>query len=391
MHNGRRQNGHTYSPRHNDRNFTAEAKNIDRSKTSHNIEWCWDGASNFDESELHFYKERYQTQLDITNAKYERNGHKENIKKMNDWRKSQSHCPEEELLYYGSMNNTVSVKILKECFDDYLKALNEWNDTHGQHMHILDWALHQDERGAPHIHLRRVWDYMDTGRYQLGQDKALEFAGVALPNPHQKKGRFNNRKQTFDKMMRDKWISIGREHGIEIETTPQPQQKVGKSLDKYIQNQEKEREQENNKIKKEREKLEKDKAQMIQDYQKEVGFNQISNDYDLPQPRTFETAKHYYNRAKPVFDKYVDTFSKNVKNTRQVKESYAKKDIQQQERIKDLEVEKHNLERQNKESQEKIDNWNKKTPTELRDIANTKEYKQQKQHIKSKSQWEQER
>ena len=47
-------------------------------------------------------------------------------------------------------------------------------------------ALHVDEEGAPHIHMRRAWIYRDeNGIESIAQSKTLQAAGIPLPHPEQ--------------------------------------------------------------------------------------------------------------------------------------------------------------------------------------------------------------
>ncbi len=256
QHSGRKhRTGRTYSTKHNDRNFSTEADNIDREKTSDNIVWTWcdkfetleDGSPlhSIDEAELVFYQERYGKQLAATNEKYKKARHKERVKSMDEWRKQVKHAPEEVITQIGKMNDHPDLDLFTKCFQEYLDELEKWNRTHGNVMHILDWSLHQDEIGAPHTHIRRVWDYYNprTKQFELGQEKALEAAGVPLPHPDKAPGRFNNRKMTFDAEMRIVWQNICKEHGLEIETIPLPKNEVGMSLDQKIRQNEEERRQ----------------------------------------------------------------------------------------------------------------------------------------------------
>lgn len=248
QHSGRtHRDGKTYSTKHNDRNFETEADNIDKSKTKDNSEWTWcqdkEPSLTFDKAELKFYEKFYQKQLDATNEKYLKGRHKEKVKTMDAWRKQKKHAPEEVLIQIGKVGERPDIEVFKKCFLQYLDELNKWNKEHGNCMHILDWALHQDELGAPHVHLRRVWDYYnkETEHLELGQEKALEAAGVELPKPKEAPGHFNNRKMTFDAEMRIVWQNIVKENGLEIETEPLPKNKVGMSLDQKIRQNEEER------------------------------------------------------------------------------------------------------------------------------------------------------
>ena len=90
----------------------------------------------------------------------------------------------------------------------------------GTHVHILDWALHLDE-GTPHIHERHVFDCKNNyGELCPQQEKALEELGVPLPNPDKKKGRNNNRKQTFDAECRKMLFRICEKYNLHLQTEP---------------------------------------------------------------------------------------------------------------------------------------------------------------------------
>ena len=104
-------------------------------------------------------------------------------------------------------------KIATEFFD-------EMEEKFGTHVHILDWALHLDE-GTPHIHERHVFDCKNNyGELCPQQEKALEELGVPLPNPDKKKGRNNNRKQTFDAECRKMLFRICEKHNLHLQTEP---------------------------------------------------------------------------------------------------------------------------------------------------------------------------
>jgi len=238
MHSGRvnKKTKKAYSTKHNDRNFKSEAENIVKDKSGNNITWnIYGDGYTFEEAELKFYKENFTKQLNHTNECYEKSRHKERIKTMEKWMATRQHCPEDTIQQLGCINNHPDVEKSVECFYEYLDWLNEWNDAHGKPFTILDWAMHQDEQGAPHFHVRKVWTYKDSesGFLTTGQTKALELAGIQRPYPNQKEGKKNNPKITFDKMCREKWISIARKHGLEIEDTPKPKDQVGLTLEEF--------------------------------------------------------------------------------------------------------------------------------------------------------------
>ena len=144
-------------------------------------------------------------------------------------------APEEQILQIGRMEQYPEVEVSLSCFEEYLTWLNKWNEEHGKPFFILNWAMHQDEVGAPHFHLRRAWPCKneDTGLTTTDQTKSLLKAGILPPDPEKKISKKNNPKMTFDKMCREKWIFIARSHGLEIEDTPKPREESGKTLEKF--------------------------------------------------------------------------------------------------------------------------------------------------------------
>ena len=52
------------------------------------------------------------------------------------------------------------------------------------------------------------------------QDKALEELGFELPDPTKEKGRFNNRKMSFDAECRRMFLEICKKHGLDIDMEP---------------------------------------------------------------------------------------------------------------------------------------------------------------------------
>lgn len=240
--------GRIGSAKHNDRSFDlSHAAHVDQTRTNLNQVWLnqsfitimgdvtdlqESAFKTLEEYELDFYQ-LYQQQCDITNANYIRQGHPERCKTPEDLYHGKLTRPEELILQIGDMHDNIPQDVFMSCVEEYIEQFNEWNDEHGEHGQILDVSYHFDEQ-SPHAHIRRVWDYVDkNGVYRLGQNKALEQAGIELPNPLQKPSRYNNRKMTFDAMMRGKWQEICKNHGFEIETEPRPNRKHKKKAE-YI-------------------------------------------------------------------------------------------------------------------------------------------------------------
>lgn len=283
---GKGRAGHTFGTKHNDRSFDIEnAHNIDAQLTPDNLVWhCYmpdsevevakeeddiesfysplnwrlqaeldealgtdfaaqdkaryfaekgsaDGMSmTFEQAETRFYQEHFSEQLKETNDKYRANGHPERCKSMAAWKQARRNAPEESLYQIGDKHVTgehADVATLKVCYEEFEMEERRWNDEHGNPFTVLNRSVHVDEPECPpHIHVRKVWHYKaDDGTLRLGQEKALERAGIALPDPDKKVSRYNNRKMVYDAMMREKWLDILDRHGIQVEKVPLPDRK----------------------------------------------------------------------------------------------------------------------------------------------------------------------
>lgn len=223
--------GRQGSARHNDRSFltgrSAEwqqehAPHIDTERTADNVVWTWDGQADVEASERAWYQQEYRQAQARTNERYRREGHADRCKSTDQLYEGRLTRPEEMILQVGKQADSIDPAEFAQAVDRYLDRLDEWDTTHGGHMHILSIALHVDE-ASPHLHIRRVWDYTDRdGLTRLGQAKALESAGVPLPDPSKPAGRYNNRKMVFDTIARGWWQEACREQGWEIETEARP-------------------------------------------------------------------------------------------------------------------------------------------------------------------------
>lgn len=223
--------GRSGSAKHNDRSFMKErsdawrqehAPHIDTDRTADNVVWTWDGQTDVEASERAWYAQEYQQAQEATNARYTREGHSDRCKSTDQLYDGRLTRPEEMILQVGTQADGIDPAEFAQAVDRYLDKLDEWDTDHGGHMHILSIALHVDE-ASPHLHIRRVWDYTDRdGLTRLGQARALEAAGVPLPDPTKPTGRYNNRKMSFDSMARGWWQECCREQGWNIETKARP-------------------------------------------------------------------------------------------------------------------------------------------------------------------------
>ena len=224
-----------FTPRHNDRNFDiSHAEHIDPERTKGNIYWNWmnDPEATFEDAEKEFYEQHCRTHLDAVNQRYLEQRHPERVRTMDEYRKGPRTCPEETILMIGRKGDSIPPKTLRAICED----LRNWEESTVSGLKVLDIALHVDEEGAPHIHMRRAWIYRDeNGTESISQGKALEGAGIPLPHPDRPQGRNNNRKQTFSRQERQALYEICRGYGLEslLETKPRERSRSGRELEDY--------------------------------------------------------------------------------------------------------------------------------------------------------------
>lgn len=243
IHNARTSKLGAFTPRHNDRNFDiSHAEHIDPERTGENIYWNWTGESNisFEDAEKLFYEQHCRTHLDAKNARYVAQRHPERVRTMDEYRRNPRTCPEETILMIGNKNEYIPAKTLQAICED----LRNWEEKQIFGLRVLNMALHVDEQGAPHIHMRKAWIYRDENGVELiSQGKTLERAGIPLPHPDRPQGRNNNRKQTFSKQERQALYEICRGYGLEnlLEMQPRERSKSGQALTEYQARQAEER------------------------------------------------------------------------------------------------------------------------------------------------------
>ena len=140
-------------------------------------------------------------------------------------------CPEETIYQIGKEGDCPPPEVLTEIVQEFIATIEE---RFGEHVHVLDWALHLDET-SPHIHARQVFDVENRyGEREPKQEKALEALGIPLPQPDKKPSRFNNRKITFDSMCRALLLDICWYHGLQIEEIPIYGGKANREKNDYI-------------------------------------------------------------------------------------------------------------------------------------------------------------
>lgn len=235
VHNGRAGKNGVYSPKHNDRNFDiSSAEHIDPERMPGNVYWNWTGRKDvsFEDCEKAFYEEHCRAHLDAVNQRHREQRHPERVRDMDAYRTARQTCPEETLLMIGNKDEHLPPKTLRAICEE----LKDWEEKQIPGLKILNMALHVDEQGAPHIHMRRAWIYRDENNVEsIAQSKALQAAGVPLPHPDKPAGRHNNRKQVFSAMERQALYEICREYGLEslLEMQPREKSRSGREFEDY--------------------------------------------------------------------------------------------------------------------------------------------------------------
>lgn len=238
--NGRHTRGRVYSPRHNDRTFSVEnAPHINHARTADNWNWQWlenhGRECSFEDAEREFYARYISDHLQAVNSRYEAQRHTERVRSLDEYRRAPQSCPEETIICIGNREHHPDPG---ELLAAYLE-LQHWQQQTYPQLQVLDYAMHLDERGAPHIHERHVWTYTDAdGHLAIGQARALKQMGIERPHPEQPRSRYNNEKMTYTQAVRERFVEICRQRGLEIETTPRERSQSGLTLIEYQARQE---------------------------------------------------------------------------------------------------------------------------------------------------------
>ena len=225
-HNGRAGTHGTYNPKHNDRSFNlANSEHIDQERAKGNIYWdCYHGIRSasdkdkqtaaFSDVEKMFYEIHYSHFVENQNARNAKIRHTERNRTIEDLLEGKKTCPEETIYQLGTLDEHASAE---DLFNLVTEFIEEFKAKFGEHVHVLDWALHLDE-STPHIHERHVFDCENKyGEVAPQQEKALETLGFELPDPDKPLSRRNNRKITFDAACRKMLFEIAKRHGLDLE------------------------------------------------------------------------------------------------------------------------------------------------------------------------------
>ena len=239
LHNGRKnRQGQAYRASHNDRKFDLDkAEHIEQERTKENIYWHYLQKENpdmdFSTAEKTFYKDHFEESLSIRNSSYIQHGNKKQVKTLEEY--MQEHCPEETIWMIGNAEDMIPAKILHNVWTEQ----KTWMEAMFPQVTVLDWALHVDEQGAPHIHERHVFIGHDKrGLEVVGQNKALAEMGISAPNPQRPTGRHNNAKMTYTAICRQHFQELCKRHGLDIEVQPRERSEMGLTQAEYKTRQE---------------------------------------------------------------------------------------------------------------------------------------------------------
>ena len=164
--------------------------------------------------EQQFYESRYSNFVVSQNERNAKTRHTERNRSIPNLLSSRKTCPEETIYQLGTLDEHASAEDLLNVVTEFIE---EFKAKFGEHVHVLDWALHLDE-STPHIHERHVFDCENQyGEVAPQQEKALETLGFELPDPDKPLSRRNNRKITFDAACRKMLFEIAKRHGLELE------------------------------------------------------------------------------------------------------------------------------------------------------------------------------
>lgn len=204
--------------RHNSRTgFKEQPEHIDLAKSKFNWYWnCLTGVVpeiDYAEMEEEYYEKRFRLALDNQNERYKAARQHNNCKTMKQFMNSPRYKPEEQIIAVGSMNNTITKEQLLEIYQDYY----EWHTKEYPEVKFLNATLHVDEKGAPHFHVRRVWEVTNGDEVGICQADVLAKYGFERPNLNKPQGRKNNPKIAYTKKVREKLLEICLQHGIDVE------------------------------------------------------------------------------------------------------------------------------------------------------------------------------
>lgn len=152
---------------HNDRNFKYYRSHIDPEKSKDNLYWKYDTRTTFSQdafeegtqarfksTEMAYYADKFSAHLSDQNSRYNEARQYARVSTMAQFYSHTYRRPQDVILQIGDKFKSASPEQLWDCALDYI---SKFESQYGKYCKVLDAALHVDEEGAPHVHLRRVW------------------------------------------------------------------------------------------------------------------------------------------------------------------------------------------------------------------------------------------
>lgn len=189
----------------------------------------------FDEYETLAYEALFRASCEAQNARNIERRHPERNKNPMDLLNAEKTAPQRMALYLGNMDEYAPRDIQLEVYTEFI----EWFDNKFDQIKCLDFALHCDEMGAIHGHFAFITCGKDKdGNWTAKLNDGLAQMGIQRPDPDAPRTDENCPLQTFTRMTLEKLWEIAEAHGIEINKTPDPDNKskgrADMTTDEYI-------------------------------------------------------------------------------------------------------------------------------------------------------------
>lgn len=242
MHTGRtRKDGAAYSVKHNDRNYDlSKSDNVDPELVHKNRYLIVDETGKattpdgitFDQHEHNMYQKLFGESLEIQNQRYREKSNDKYIKTLDEYRSSPRTCPEEIIMAIGTKDDKIPGKVLTRALNVWL---SEMQTRYGSNVHLLDIAVHVDEPGGIHAHVRWVYSKAGKDGRTVSQRGALSELGIERPDMTKPESKYNNAKMAFTEQARALWLdSIERSGGPDIIAAAKIPGKKSMTKEEYI-------------------------------------------------------------------------------------------------------------------------------------------------------------
>ena len=165
--------------------------------------------------ELIYYSDKYSQYIEeLNNRKYSK---PRTLQDLYDEKK-----PGEVIAWFYVNGEIPDRSEVIDIAKEFVQWMVMWGITHDNHVHILNMQVLFDEPNEfddpiPRCVVHEVWDYVDeNGVIVMGQEKAMEMAGLELYDPSKEEDRKNHRARTWSKICRMKFLELLHDHGYEV-------------------------------------------------------------------------------------------------------------------------------------------------------------------------------